>query len=230
MSSHTASVAPPLTPPLLQAVVSFLMSVGNATVMPIAALLVGYFLFLRQSNLLSPSHLMWGGCHTLRRRDIRFTTQGLRILIHSSKTIYSKTRAVELLVPRVSNQILCPVRAWARASSAFPASGSAPAFLASTTKPLDTATLTKILRWSLAAISVPSPFSYTIRSLRRGAAQACLALGVPLEAIKAQGTWESSAVFSYVPRRAPSVAPVALAEFFGRATGTAEGDLVELTE
>ena len=221
-SSHMVRAAPPLTPPLLQQVVSFLSSIGPSTLMPIAALLVGYFSFIRQSNLLSPSPLVWGGQHTLRRRDIRSCPRGLRILIRSSKTITSASRAVELLVPRVVGSILCPVRAWSRASSAVPASGSAPAFITSAVRSLDTPTLTKILRWSLRMVDAPSPHDYTLRSLRRGAAQACLSLGVPLTAIKAQGTWESEAVFNYVPRRAPSAAPVALAHLFGRATGTAE--------
>ena len=223
LSSHCSSIAPPLTPNLLQSVIGFLRSLGPSTLMPVAALLIGYFSFMRQSNLLSPSALMWGGRHTIRRHDIQPCAHGLKVIIRSSKTISTSSGAVQLFIPQVNNSIICPVRAWARASSAFPALGSAPAFMSSSSRPLDTVTLTKILRWSLVMVNAPSPFTYTIRSLRRGAAQACLSLGVPVEAIKAQGTWESAAVFSYIPRRAPSAAPAALADYFGRATGTAEG-------
>ena len=35
---------------------------------PWAALALGYFTLMRQSNLLSPSVGGWGGAHTIRRR------------------------------------------------------------------------------------------------------------------------------------------------------------------
>ena len=222
-ASHKVRPSPPLTPQALRAVVMFLRSLGPSTVMPIAALLVGYFSFLRQSNLVSPSPLGWGGPHTLRRQDITASQSGLWLSIHSSKTISSPDKAVELLVPAIPHSPLCPVAAWSLAASSVPASGSAPAFLASLSHPLDSSMLTNILRLSLKVVDIPFHSEYTIRSLRRGAAQACLSLGVPLEAIKAQGTWESAAVYAYIPRRAPSAAPLALASFFGRATGAAEG-------
>ena len=219
---HKVSTSPPLTPRALQAVIGFLSKLGTPTLMPIAAILIGYFAFLRQSNLLSPRPDMWGGPHTLRRKDIRLCSLGLRILINSSKTIDSPAKAVELLVPKIPNSPMCPVSAWLNAASAVPASGSAPAFLSSAEVPLDTPTLTTMLRMSLRVLDIPAADSYTLRSLRRGAAQACHSSGVPLAAIKAQGTWVSSAVFSYVPRQAPSAAPLALASFFGRASGPAD--------
>ena len=221
-AAHQICPAPPLTPASLQAVIRYLMSFGEATAMPVAALLIGYFSFVRQSNLVSPSRGVWGGPHTLRRRDIRPCRAGLQICIRSSKTILSEMNAVELLVPAVPNSKLCPVMAWSKALSAVPAPGLAPAFMLSLSQPLDSKTLTRFLRLSLRMVDVPFPQHYTLRSLRRGAAQACQSLGVPLAAIKAQGTWVSSAVFSYVPRRAPSAAPLALASLFGRATGAAE--------
>ena len=218
---HTASQAPPLRPRHLLALVQFLTSLGPSTLMPVAALLVGYFSFLRQSNLLSPSGTGWGGPHTLRRKDIQPHVLGLSLTIHSSKTISSPQEAVELIVPSVPGSPICPVEAWRKAAAAFPAPDSAPAFLADTITPLDSVTLTKMLRLSLAVINIPGPGLYTLHSLRRGAALACHQLGVALPAIQAQGTWESQAVYSYVPRRASPAAPVALANYFGRTAGSA---------
>ena len=221
---HRVLCAPPISPRVLRHLIAFLTTFGTPTLMPIAALLIGYFAMLRQSNLLSPRPGIWGGPHTIRRRDIRPCPQGLRVTLNSSKTIQAPRDAVELLVPKIHDSLLCPVLAWHKASAAVPASGLAPAFLSSADTPLDTPTLTKILRLSLKMIHVPLYDTYTFRSLRRGAAQACQGAGVPLAAIKAQGTWESSAIFSYIPRKAPTAAPLALASYFGRATGTADGD------
>ena len=79
--------------------------------------------------------------------------------------------------------------------------------------------MTQILRLALSVLNVPFCSLYTMHSLRRGAAVACHSLGIPLEALKAHGTWASSAVYSYIPRKAPRDAPEALASLFGRASG-----------
>ena len=133
---HTACQAPPLRPPHLLALIRFLISLGPSTLIPVAALLVGYFSFLRQSNLVSPSAADWGGPHTLRRRDIRPHALGLSLLVRSSKTIKSPQQMTQLVVPFVPGSPLCPVAAWSRAARACPAPDSTPAFMAGADTPL----------------------------------------------------------------------------------------------
>lgn len=216
---HVVRQAPPLRPDMLYQVMQILIKAGPATIMPRAALLLGYFTLLRQSNLVSPSPTGWGGPHTLRRRDIQSHHRGLTVTIHSSKTITSRARAITLLVPAIPGSPLCPVQAWRLAEKAYPAKDSAPAFLSSLTRPLDSHNLTKILRLTLSALKTPNSNDYSLHSLRRGAAQTCQALGVPIPAIMAQGSWDSKAIFSYIPKKAAPTAPLALARYFGRASG-----------
>ena len=213
--------APPLSPTDLFLVIQFLRRLGPASLAPIAALLMGYFTFMRQSNLVVSSPSAWNDPHTIRRRDVRPHNLGLSVSIMSSKTIRSPEGAVSVLVPVVPDSILCPVSAWFQATNYCPAPLSAPAFMAAPSRPLDQRTLSRILRSTLLALQVPQAGSYTLHSLRRGGARACHAQGVDPSAIKAQGTWESDAVFDYIPRQAPTAAPVALAVLFGRATESA---------
>ena len=211
--------APALQPALMISITKFLLQVGPPAYTPLAALLTAYFTLIRQSNLVSPSPNIWHATHVLKRGDITPHPKGLSVRINSSKTITSHQQSVSLLLPSIPGSILCPVAAWSRAVTCCPAPLEAPAFMSSPQTPLDQRTLTQILRGTLSALGVKNFASYTLHSLRRGGAQACHALKVPPEAIKAQGTWESDAVFNYIPRQAPTEAPVALAAYFGRATG-----------
>ena len=43
----------------------------GSSVVPCAVVMITYFTCLRKSNVLSPSHTIWGGHHTLRRGDDR---------------------------------------------------------------------------------------------------------------------------------------------------------------
>lgn len=214
-----ARQAPALSPTDLILVISFMSNIGPPANAPIAALLMAYFTFMRQSNLVTHSTHGWNDSHTIRRRDVTPHEMGLTVSLRSSKTIRSPAGAIALLLPAIPNSILCPVTAWNRAVESCPAPPSAPAFMCTQTKPLDQRTLTVMFRKSLAAVGVMDAPSYTLHSLRRGGARACHTQGVPPAAIMAQGTWESDAVFQYIPRQAPTAAPVALAALFGRATG-----------
>ena len=60
-SLHIPTQAPSLTPLSLLAVAAFLTTLGPQAAMPLAALLIGYFTFIRQSNLVSPSAKGWRG-------------------------------------------------------------------------------------------------------------------------------------------------------------------------
>ena len=213
--------APSLSPTDLLLVIQFLTPLGPAAYAPIAALTMGYFSFMRQSNLVSSSPNIWNDPHTIRRKDVYPHNLGLLVHINSSKTISSQDAARSLLVPVVPGSVICPVSAWFKAVAHCPAPPSAPAFMSSPSRPLDQRTLTNILRSSLAALQVPLASAYTLHSLRRGGARACHALCVAPAAIKAQGMWELDAVFSYIPRQAPTAAPAALAVFFGRASESA---------
>ena len=84
-SQHVPSQAPPLMPLDLKRVCLYLDMGGIEHHVCKTAILIGFFSFLRQSNLLSVSPTL-PSMHTLRRRDIWFAPEGLQVLVSSSKT------------------------------------------------------------------------------------------------------------------------------------------------
>lgn len=214
-SSHVPRRAPALTPDMIKYISDYLDRAGNYGTVPRAAILIGFFSMIRQSNLLSPSARSWGGPHTLRRRDIRVVPGGLRLDIISSKTIHLRQQATSLFIPSITGSRYCPTEAWARAARLAPGRPEDPAFITTSKKPLTPYALTNIMRGALTHMGVDTPQAFTLHGLRRGAAQVCHDLKVNTEHIMAQGTWRSAAIRAYTIPQAPTQAPIALASCFG---------------
>lgn len=213
-AAHIPSRAPALTPDMVKYTAAYLLKAGRAGVAPRAALLIGYFTMIRQSNLLSPSTRTWGGPHTIRRRDIRIVPGGLRVDITSSKTICANSEATSLFVPKIGSRC-CPVLAWESARDLKAGHPDDPAFITSAGVPLTPHALTRLVRSALTEMGVATPQRFTLHGLRRGAAQECQRLNVDTKHIMSQGTWKSGAIRTYTIQPASTEAPIALATRFG---------------
>ena len=99
---------------------------GYCRFAPWAALALGYFTLMQQSNLLSPALGGWGGPHTIRRRDVAPAPSSLWVTIASSKTLKKRAQAVALFVPTIPGSPYCFVVAWARALRQLPANSPQP--------------------------------------------------------------------------------------------------------
>lgn len=199
VSTHVRNQAPPLTTQHVKIICRFLDSLASPPLAVKPALLIGYTCFLRSSNLLSPSITQWLGPHTLLRSDINFSTSGLTVKIRSSKTLQHSLPTF-LAVASVPNLSTCPVRAWHLYISALNPSPQGPAFMLDALTPLTPKPFLDIIRLALARSSVKNYPSFSLHSLRRGAAQAADAAGASKEDLKVHGTWASDAgLRSYVP-------------------------------
>lgn len=199
LSNHVTVQAPPLSPPGLRRVVKHLKTLGPESAVIIAALLIGYNALLRQGNLVT-SHTIQDQGHTLRRRDITITPEGLNITVRTTKTRWRPGQAYTVSVPSLHRSSSCPLRAWEKYIALQNTHPDGPAFILQGGAPLTGYVLTAALRMSLAATGHPSPAAYTLHSLRRGGAQACAAAGGSLKEIMQLGAWSSEAVYTYVPR------------------------------
>lgn len=147
-SNHVPSPALPITLSELQIICTFFDKFSFPMYPYKAALLLGFACFLRASNLLSMSLTQWPGSHTLLTREVKPTSNGLIIVIRSSKTISPK-RPVSLQVFEAPDSSLCPIKAWNNYLSYFALSPDSPAFIVNAGVPLTPAPLVKLIHLAL---------------------------------------------------------------------------------
>jgi hypothetical protein len=215
LNPHRPKPAPAITPNDLVAVCRHLSTTEDGPTL-IAALTLGFFAFLRASNLLCPTTTLWAGPHTLSRKDITTTTDGLLVLITSSKTIGPGSDPVVLHLPRIPGSPACPTQAWVSYTTKVPGSPLSPAFTLSNGSPLIPAQLTATVRYSLGTLGCPYAATFSSHSLRRGGAQAAVRAGGNEADVAAHGTWKSMGGMSaYVPSHSSKRVAASLASLFG---------------
>ena len=180
-----------------------------------AALTMGYFGFLRASNLLCPIASTWGGPHTLKRSDVLIHPSGILILLRSTKTLVPDVSPRVVALPRIHSSPACPTQAWKDYITAVPAALDKPAFLLKDGSPLTPSRLVQVLRMTLIVLGCPYAQAVSSHSLRRGGAQAAQASGAAREDIKYHGTWRSEgALKAYIPHQSSSRVAMSMARLF----------------
>ena len=213
LSPHIPNPAPPLMPADLVKACIYIDKAGYPVLK--AALTLGYFAFLRCSNLLSPTAIMWGGPHTLLRGDIVAYPHGLQVTIRSSKTITPGTIPTVLMLPRIQSSPACPAAAWESYTSRTPARDCDLAFTLQDGTPLTTTQLVLVLKEALASYGCPYAQDIKSHSMRRGGAQAAVAAGCDREDVAAHGTWASvNGLKAYVPSQSSFRVSAALSTLF----------------
>lgn len=109
-------------------------------------ILLGHALFLRSSNLVSPSVESWGGPHTLKAGDIQSVSNKFIVKIISSKTRVSPVVIDVYSDPCVS---ICPVRAWNHYAATVSPIKSGPAFVVFQGRPLTAKVVVSCMREAL---------------------------------------------------------------------------------
>ena len=214
LNPHAPCPAPPLTPHDLLQVCAYLDTAPSGRVVK-AATCIGFFSFLRSSNLLAPSVLLWRGPHTLTRKDVVSGEHGLFITIRSSKTIKLGTSPTVLSLPRIPGSIACPATAWDAYVNATPAPPGSPAFVTPFGAPLTPAQMTLVLQTGLARKGCPYAGEVTLHSLRRGGTQAAILAKSPREDVATHGTWKSvKGMKPYLPSAPSSRVAATMAALF----------------
>ena len=212
LSDHIPDQAPPLLTSDVKCVCDLLAALDDHARIARVAILIGFATFLRQSNLL-PSAVL-GGDHCIRREDMVATPTELWITINSSRTISDVRNRVCIPVYAASSRY-CPVLAWHQYVQRLPLPPHFPAFMLSPAIPLTSVKLTSYLRGALASMRHPLAGTATVHSLRRSGARAAAAGGAPEPEVMTHGTWTSSAVHAYVPKKLFTKVPHVIAQMFG---------------
>lgn len=213
VSNHVPSPAPPITQHELRLITTYIHLANPQPINIKAAILLGFACMLRSSNLLSPTITAWNGPHTLQMADIIRVPSGLNVIIKSSKTLSNKN-PVTLQVALSSSPLLCPVRAWDSYVLHFKPPVCGPAFILPSGLPLTARPVVNVIRAALKAAGYNNYKSFSIHSLRRGAAHVAAHAGASIQDIKSQGTWASDAGLSFylpTPNKVPTKLASALA-------------------
>ena len=206
LSLHVPQQAPPIDIHTLKRTCDVFTSLGLEALPAKAVVLITYATLLRQSNTLSPAGYSDGGPHTLRRHHLTDSGHTLWVEVASTKTIYRPQDRVVLPVLSSGGKY-CPVLTWREYCARYPAPPEAPAFVYRDGSPVRAAHVISLMRAALTVLGHPAATSVTLHSLRRASAQHLAERGVPTQQIMELGTWKSSAVNAYVPKRLISTAP-----------------------
>lgn len=190
----------PITPRILLQTKTVLDFTNPNHVVFWAICLVGFFSFLRKSNLLPSSMAAFDPKKHLTRSDFQLHRWGLSMRISWSKTIQFNQRSFEVPLPYLPNHPLCPVTAvWAafRLTPSAPSNGPAFVLPNPSFPPMLYTQFISILRSSLSSIGL-NPTHYAGHSLRRGGASWAFQCLLPGEVIKCMGDWRSDAYLQYL--------------------------------
>lgn len=188
--NHTTCRTYPLSLVDIKTICSFLDARPSAPVSVKACILLAYASFLRASNLTSPSMAVWGGAHTLRAGDIIESTNGLILVIRSTKTIHQSTPTLIQIQPAESSS-LCPVHAWKVYKQQVNPWPFGPAFLYDDVRPLTPLALIALMKLALKDSGHPFANNVTMHSLQRGGTQCAASNGATQNQLLAHGTWKS---------------------------------------
>jgi hypothetical protein len=166
-----------------------------------AACLIGFFGLLRKSTLL-PVNETQALNKTICRKDvIHMNLQGFTIIVRSSKTIQFGQRLHQVPFVRVSNPLLCPVKALLTHLGQAHLSPDTPLFAYSqlgVTVNLYHARFVTRLRAYLVTLGY-DPQKHRAQARRRGGvASLCFRAGLSILQIKQRGDWVSNAVEQYI--------------------------------
>ena len=165
-----------------------------------AALLLGFFAFLRLSNLAPHSLAGFDPTRHLTGEDVFFTKKHAKVLIKWSKTIQTRDKVQCLTLPKLKNKIICPYRALKAIFKAYPMSSDLSLLQLPSQQglnPMTDSRVRKFFKRINIALDLPSNY-FTFHDLRRSGATFAFNSHVPIQDIKRHGTWSSDCVWRYI--------------------------------
>ena len=177
------------------------------TTMYKALYLLAFLGFFRISNLVPISILSFHIGKQLCRGDVLFEQNQAVIIVKWSKTLQSIHKGTYVIIPRLGNNVLCPVKALEMMFTEYPAGKNAPLFSHQSgilTQTQVRTHLSKILNW----LQLDTK-SFSFHTFRRSGATLAFNNNVSIQNIQRHGTWSSDTVHRYIisdPAKASAVA------------------------
>lgn len=208
LKGHKIIQARPITPLELKQMEKFVNHSDRLEATLWCAILFGFFLLVRKSNLVPLSHQTFNDKEQLTRSDIRLAPNIAVIYIKWSKTLQFNEREVFVPLLKMQGSKICPIRALNNMLNSVPGSPNDPAFSIPkifTDKfgkpfPKNVAITYNQLQGYLKYLAYNAGIKGKISShgLRRGGATYAASLQIAAERIQNMGDWASDVYKKYI--------------------------------
>ena len=192
--------AAPVDPTLLMKIHSRVDMNNDRHVVSYTALVVGFTLFLRKSNLVPDTAKSFNPNEQLIWSDLWWYGPVMMIYIKWSKTLQYRQKDLDLPLVEAQNWEICSVYWLQLLKKRFSPSLKDPIFsypAAGIMVPLTYRALAQQYRTWVSEIG-KDPESYTLHGLRRGGANQALTIGICDQDIMLMGDWSSNAYMEYI--------------------------------
>ena len=165
-----------------------------------AALLLGFFAFLRLANLAPHSVAAFDHTRHFTGQDVFFTKKYLKLFIKWSKTMQSRDKVLCITVRKLENKVICPFMAVKKLCTLYPFTSTTSLLQVPSHQgliPLTDSRMCKTLKSINLALDLESNY-FTFYDLRRPGASYAYNAHNPVQEIKRHGTWSSDCVWQYI--------------------------------
>ena len=164
-----------------------------------AMFLVGFFGFMRLSNLAPHALRDFDPSRHFTGEDLFFTKKFAKLLIKWTKTWQNRNKVHIISLPRL-HSLICPVSALKRLSKLYTFSSSTSLFQYRNNKvwlPMTDSKVRKCLKHINVKLGLHPSF-FTFHSFRRSGATLAYNSHIPIRDIQSHGTWSSDCVWRYI--------------------------------
>lgn len=197
MHPYCKKQAEAITPEILVKIANS-MNFSNKTDLVIWCLfLFAFFLLARKSNLVPTSHKDLMQKKFLLRKDVIDYENHLIVTMRWTKTIQKGERILQIPLVKMTDSILCPLRAYRLMCRFIPASADDPLFSLSHHKCVNYRLYQLKLKEYILKIGL-DPKDFSSHSFRRGGATLLFKAKVPADKIQLMGDWHSDAYKKYL--------------------------------
>ena len=199
---HAVKQAAPITPKLLNRMSKVVNYLDQMEMVSWVGTLLGFYMFLRKSNLMPDTMETFNSEQQFRRADINLLglDRAMMCEIRWSKTIQFKQKILRLPVLPAKNKAICPVFWTHFMLGAIPAEPQDPVLMLKLKDQKVALSANQLIyrirKWLLLLGEDPS--LYSLHSLRRGGAMFAYQSNMEGEMIKLLGDWASDCYKRYV--------------------------------
>ena len=200
---HALKQAEPMTPELLLKISKVVNFRDDVDMVAWTATLLGFYMFMRSSNLVPDTMDNYNSEQQFRRADLNITSlqSAMMVEVRWSKTLQFKQKVLRFPMLPANNKAICPVFWTHHMITRIPAEPAEPAFavkVKNQTLALSANQLIYRLRKWLSLVRTVNPSDYTLHSLRRGGATFTYRCNIEGEMIRTLGSWSSDCYKRYI--------------------------------